>query len=305
MNKNSLTRQRWCKACCAPAVVDDWGWCCVGSVWLAEHYSVPHRVLFCKVSCHTTSVKVQNVCCTLFRYTVGCCSVSWPVDNSDSPSIVEQSQQGTDSSCILLFISCLQPEEYPMPYAYCLASCSVGWRLYLGVLLPLNVSWCFLLFSLSTVCCFLPLLLLRVFSIVPWDSLSGLCALWGSLSSFPSLLLGRCTLGWLVWPVIGFPLLGVHPSISIVKLIVIGYCCNCLDGQLSYQAFTHWLICVTIMYQLCYWWLGFSTHHFYTTFTAHTHKIKVPSFRPPKVSPQISWNFFINSLLPFYPQNHF
>ena len=29
------------------------------------------------------------------------------VVNSDSPSMVEQSQQGPDSSCILLFISCL------------------------------------------------------------------------------------------------------------------------------------------------------------------------------------------------------
>ena len=82
-------------------------------------------------------------------------------------------------------------------------------------------------------------LLFRVFCIAPLDSLSGLCALWGSLSNFPSLLLGRCTLGWPVWPVIG---------ISIVKLIVIGYCCNCLDGQLNCWAFTHWLISVTIMY---------------------------------------------------------
>ena len=45
-----------------------------------------------------------------------------------------------------------------------------------------------------------------------------------------------------------FPLLGVHPSISIVKLIVIGYHCNCLDGQLNCWAFAHWLIDVTIMY---------------------------------------------------------
>ena len=95
-------------------------------------------------------------------------------------------------------------------------------------------------------------LLFRVFDIAPWDGQSGLCALWDSLSSFPSLLLGRCTLGWPVWPVIGFPLLGVHPSISVVKLIVIGYCCNCLDGQLNCQVFTHWLINVTIMRRLCY-----------------------------------------------------
>ena len=61
------------------------------------------------------------------------------------------------------------------------------------------------------------------------------------------------SLGWPVWPVIGFPLLGVHPSISIVKLIVIGYHHNHLDGQLNCQASAHWVIGVTTMYQLCYW----------------------------------------------------
>ena len=95
----------------------------------------------------------------------------------------------------------------------------------------------------------LQLFLFRVFCIAPWDSLSGFCTLWDSLSSFPSLLLGRCTLGWPVLPVIGFPLLGVHPSISIVKLIMIGYHCNCLNGQLNCLAYTHWLIGVTIMYR--------------------------------------------------------
>ena len=102
-------------------------------------------------------------------------------------------------------------------------------------------------------------LLFTVFHIVPWDSLSGLCALWDSFSSFPSLLLGRCTLAWPVWPVVGFPLLDVHQGISIVKLIMIGYHCNCLDGQLNCWAFTHWLIGVTIMYPLCYWLFGSST----------------------------------------------
>ena len=56
-----------------------------------------------------------------------------------------------------------------------------------------------------------------------------------------------------------YPLLGVQPSISIVKLIMIGYCCNHLDGQLNYWVFTHWLIGVTIMYQLCYQWFSPST----------------------------------------------
>ena len=60
---------------------------------------------------------------------MGSCSVSWSVDNSDSPSIVEQSQQDTDSSCILLLSLVSSSVEYPMLYASCLASCSVGWRL--------------------------------------------------------------------------------------------------------------------------------------------------------------------------------
>ena len=130
--------------------------------------------------------------------------------------------------------------------------------------LILRISACPLVLSLMELCLsehfvFLQPFLFKAFHIAPWDILSGLCALWDSLSSFPHLLLGRCTLGWPVWPVIGFPLLGVHPSISIVKLIMIGYHCNCLDGQLNCWAFTHWLIGVTIMYWLCYQWLGPST----------------------------------------------
>ena len=174
MSKNSLTRQRQCKACCAPAVVDDWGWCCVGSVQSAKCYSVPCRVLFhCKVFCHGPSVQEQYVGCTLCRYTMGCCSVPWSVDNSDSPSTVEQSQQGADSSCILCLFLVSGSVEYPIPYAYCLASCSVGWRISLGVLL---VSWCLLTFPLVLpVYCssslsfgLLQPLLFRVFHIVPW-----------------------------------------------------------------------------------------------------------------------------------------
>ena len=142
--------------------------------------------------------------------------------------------------------------EYPMPYASCLASCSAGWRLSCSLVDP----WVFCLFlgtllngALSV--CYLGLLqslLFRVFCISPWDSLSGLCALWDSLSSFPSLLLDRCTLRWPVQPMIGFPLLDVHPSISIVKLIVTGYHCNHLEGELNCWVFAHWLIGVTIMY---------------------------------------------------------
>ena len=96
-----------------------------------------------------------------------------------------------------------------------------------------------------------PLFYLGYFCIALWDILSGLCILWDSLSSFQSLWLGNCILGWSVWPVIGYPLLGVHPSICIVRLIVIGYCCNHFDGQLNYQASAHWLISVTMMNWLC------------------------------------------------------
>ena len=127
--------------------------------------------------------------------------------------------------------------------------------------MELCLSHCYLLNAVQLVHQFglLQPLLFRVFLIAPWDSLSGLCVLWDSLSSFPNLWLGRCTLEWPVWHVIGFLLLGVHPSISIVKLIVNGYCYNCLDGQLYCWASAHWLIGVTIMYQLCYWWFGHST----------------------------------------------
>ena len=144
-----------------------------------------------------------------------------------------------------------------MPYASCLASCSVGWG-YSVTGLILRNSACPWVLSLMELCLsylwgFCSLFNLGCFALHPGIAPSGLCALWDSLSSFPGLLLGRYTLGWPVWPVIGFPLLGVHPSISIVKLIVIGYHCNCLDGQLNCWSYTHWLISVTIMYQLYYW----------------------------------------------------
>ena len=40
-------------------------------------------------------------------YIMGSCSVPWSVDNSDSPSLVEQSQQGASCSCIPFIIVCL------------------------------------------------------------------------------------------------------------------------------------------------------------------------------------------------------
>ena len=48
------------------------------------------------------------------------------VDNSDSPSIVEQSQQGCNSSCYTLLTVSPSSVKYPIPYACQLASCNVG-----------------------------------------------------------------------------------------------------------------------------------------------------------------------------------
>ena len=48
------------------------------------------------------------------------------VDNSDSPSIVEQSQQGHDSSCYTLLAVIPSSVKYPIPYACQLASCNMG-----------------------------------------------------------------------------------------------------------------------------------------------------------------------------------
>ena len=37
-------------------------------------------------------------------------------------------------------------------------------------------------------------------------------------------------------------MIGAYLSVSIVCFAVIGYHCNCLDGQLNCQAFTHCII---------------------------------------------------------------
>ena len=48
------------------------------------------------------------------------------VDNSDSPSLVEQSQQGHGSSCYTLLVNLPRYMKCLMPYACQLASCSMG-----------------------------------------------------------------------------------------------------------------------------------------------------------------------------------
>ena len=69
------------------------------------------------------------------------------VDNSDSPSIVEQLQQGWDSICNTLLTVIPSSVKYPIPYACQLASCNVG------------ISCCILL-SLVSLCPYVPHVLL-------------------------------------------------------------------------------------------------------------------------------------------------
>ena len=67
----------------------------------------------------------------------GCMNLQYPryhctnpmfllVDNSDSPSVVEQLQQGHCSSCYTLLVVIPSSVQCPMPYACQLASCSMG-----------------------------------------------------------------------------------------------------------------------------------------------------------------------------------
>ena len=95
------------------------------------------------------------------------------VDNSDSPSIVEQSQQGHDSSCYTLLAVVPSSVKYPIPYACQLASCNMGISSYVllylvsqcpyvpHVLLFYNYCW-------GSAAPFYP----GCFLIEPWDSLS-------------------------------------------------------------------------------------------------------------------------------------
>ena len=95
------------------------------------------------------------------------------VDNSDSPSKVEQSQQECDSSCNTLLTIIPSSVKYPILYACQLASCNVGTSCH--VLLSLCVLAFPVFFSSTTyinsgsVAPFY----LGCFLIEPWDSLSG------------------------------------------------------------------------------------------------------------------------------------
>ena len=56
-------------------------------------------------------------------------------------------------------------------------------------------------------------------------------------------------------------MIGAHP-VSVVSLVVICYHCNCLDGQLNFQAFTHWLIgsAISIYCAIGNLWHGTQAH---------------------------------------------
>ena len=60
------------------------------------------------------------------------------VDNSDSPSIVEQLSQGLSLVVIHLLVIVTSSLTYPMPYALFLASCSMGGHMLLFLLLTLH-----------------------------------------------------------------------------------------------------------------------------------------------------------------------
>ena len=99
------------------------------------------------------------------------------VDNSNSPSVVEQLQQGCGSGCYSLLAVVPSSMKCLMPYAHQLASCSMCISCYTS---------CSCSMSLCSPCSSLPLLLLPsslsgalqppfypgCFLIEPWDSLS-------------------------------------------------------------------------------------------------------------------------------------
>ena len=109
------------------------------------------------------------------------------VDNSDSPSLVEQSQQGCHSSCYTLLAVIPSSVKYPIPYACQLASCNVG------------ISCCIFL-PLVSLCPYIPCVLLfctysQLGLCSPFYSECFLIEPWDSLSDLPGFQLGRCILG--------------------------------------------------------------------------------------------------------------
>ena len=169
------------------------------------------------------------------------------VDNSDPPSLVEQSQEGHGSSCYTLLAVVPSSVKSLMSYACQLTSCSMGISYYAPCSCFYDLTFPMFFSFVTPTSYFLLLTFLHsyvptfpgplqspfypgCFLIEPWDSLSdyvhpGIACLtfqssdwagasWGSLSGF----------------VISHLLLGVHSSMTLVKLIMIGYCCDCLGG---------------------------------------------------------------------------
>ena len=96
------------------------------------------------------------------------------VDNSYSPSLVEQSQQGCGSSCYTLLAVIPSSVKCLMPYACQLASCSMGISCCascLSFLCPYIP--CVLLFCNSYPGALQPLFYPECFLIELWDNLSG------------------------------------------------------------------------------------------------------------------------------------
>ena len=109
---------------------------------------------------------MQIVCADCVKeqiYRVTCqgggCSVPYLVDNSDSSSVVGSHNKALASVvfCLLLLVS--GSVEYPMPYAFSLASYSASWRLSCSSVDPwvFCLSWSTLLNGALLVCYFGPL----------------------------------------------------------------------------------------------------------------------------------------------------
>ena len=114
------------------------------------------------------------------------------VDNSGSPSIVEQSQQRHDSSCYTLLAVVPSPVKYPIPYACQLAPCSMGISCCILLFLYVHTFSVFFSSTTTTIGALQPLFYSGCFLIEPWDSLSdyvypGIACL--------ACQLGRCILG--------------------------------------------------------------------------------------------------------------
>ena len=144
---------------------------------------------------------------------------------------------------VLWHILCLPASFLQHGYSICSYSCSMS------LCSPLFLALCFLLLLLPSLSLSLSLSLLSsavpfylgCFPTEPWDSLSGYVhpgiaclafqasywvgTFWTSLSDYP-------------------PLLGVYPSVTLVKLIRIGHCCDHLGGWLNCLTFTHWLVVI-------------------------------------------------------------